>query len=185
MSQNQWGRAFTLLIKIEGGNITNTLDALQEAWKGIGTNGPLEITFLDDQINSLYEKEQKTAKIIGFFAFMSIFVGCLGLFGLATFMTERRIKEIGIRKVLGASVGNILLLLSKDFGKLVMAAFVVAVPIAYIISNKWLEHFTYRIEVGPMIFIGAGLTVLIIALFSTGIRSLQAAMTNPADTIQG
>lgn len=184
MSQNQWGRAFTLLIKIEGGNIPHTIDALQEAWKGMGTNGPLEITFLDDQINRLYEKEQKTAKIIGFFAFMSIFVGCLGLFGLATFMTERRIKEIGIRKVLGASVGSILLLLSKDFGKLVMAAFVVAIPIAYIISNKWLEHFTYRIEVGPMIFIIAGLTVLIIALLSTGIRSLQAAMTNPADTIQ-
>lgn len=184
LSQNNWGQANSFIIKIEGGTIRDTFDDLQAAWDDLGTNGPLEITFVEDQINQIYEKEQNTAKIIGFFAFMSIFVGCLGLFGLATFMTERRIKEIGIRKVLGASVGNILALLSKDFGKLVLLASLIAAPIAYIIANKWLANFSYRIDIGASIFLISGLVVLLIALFSTGIRSLQAAIKNPADTLR-
>ncbi len=185
LSQNQWGRGYGMLVKLQGGNIANALDGLKEVWNDMGALEPLDIKFLDDQINELYQKERNTAKTIGSFAFLAIFLCCLGLFGLVTFITEQRIKEIGIRKVLGATVSNIILLLFKDFGKLILISFFISIPIAFYTSEKWLENFVYRIEIGPVIFLVSGLIVMIIALISTGIRSRQAALTNPAEILRG
>ncbi len=184
MQANMWGQSHRFLIKLEGGNIPNALDNLRSAWKEMGGSGPLTINFADDTINQLYKEDQNTAKVIGFFAFLSILVGCIGLLGLATFATEQRIKEIGIRKVLGASITSIVMLFFKDFGKLILLSFLIAVPVGIFISNKWLTNFAYHIEPGPMIFLASGALVLILALLSTGIRSVYAARMNPAETLR-
>lgn len=184
LSQNRWGRSYVMLIKLKGGNIGDALESLRTTWDEMGATEPLDVRFLDDQIDQLYEKEQNIAKTIGTFAFLSIFVGCIGLFGLITFSTEQRVKEIGIRKVLGASVSNIIFLLFKDFGKLVLIAFIISIPIAYSISEKWLDTFVYHVKIGPLIFIISGVLVMIMALISTGIRSRQAAIANPANSLR-
>ena len=131
-----------------------------------------------------YRSEQRISKIVTTFTILALFIACLGLFGLAAFTAEQRTKEIGVRKVLGASVGGIVVLLSKDFVKLVGLAFVLAAPVAYLVMGRWLEDFAYRIEISWPIFLMAGLAAFVVALVTVSYQSIRAAMTDPVEALR-
>jgi putative ABC transport system permease protein len=135
-------------------------------------------------LQAQYETEQRLARTFGFFAALAIIIACLGLFGLVAYTAERRTKEIGIRKVLGASVSSIVRLLSTDFVRLVLIAFVVATPLAWFAMNRWLEDFAYRIEIGPGIFLLAGGAALLIALATVSYQAIKAALADPVKSLR-
>ena len=145
---------------------------------------PFSYRFLDDSFNEMYNSEQRVGKIAMIFSILAIFIACLGLFGLATFIAEQRTKEIGIRKVLGASVNGIVQLLSKDFLKLVLIAFVIAVPISWWAMHRWLQDFAYRINISWWIFIIAGFLALVIALLTISFQAIKAAIANPVKSLK-
>ena len=132
----------------------------------------------------LYRADARWGQVIGYAALLAILIGCLGLFGLAAFSAEQRTKEIGVRKVLGASISGIVVLLSRDFLKLVLVAFVVAAPVAYVAMNRWLENFVYRTDVGVETFVQAGLLVLLIAMLTVSYQALKAALANPVKALR-
>ena len=144
----------------------------------------LNYQFLDEAFDSMYRSEQRIGKIFISFAILAIFVACLGLFGLATFTAEQRTKEIGIRKVMGASVIQIVNLLSKDFLRLVILGIVIASPVAYWAMNKWIQDFAYRDEISWWIFVWAGLISIIIALLTVSYQAIKAAMANPVKSLR-
>ena len=144
----------------------------------------MSFSFLDDRFNNTYQSEQKTGTILGIFAGLTIFVACLGLFGLVTFTAEQRTKEIGVRKVLGATITGIVSLLSKDFLKLVFIAFIIASPVAWFIMNKWLQDFAYRINISWWMFAVAGFIVIIIALLTVSSQAIKAAIANPVESLR-
>ncbi|HLR33141.1 MAG TPA: FtsX-like permease family protein, partial [Fodinibius sp.] len=148
------------------------------------TDEPFTYTFLDDEFAKMYRTERRLGQLFGGFAGVAILLACLGLFGLAAFAAQRRTKEIGIRKVLGASVTSIVGLLSKDFLKLVALGFVIAVPIAWYAMNKWLADFAYKTDIGPGIFLLAGGLTLFIALATVSWQSIRAALVNPVDSLR-
>src|SRR6185436_16291588 len=137
-----------------------------------------------ETFNRQYENERLFSKAFGIFAALAIFVACLGLFGLAMFSTIQRTKEIGVRKVLGASVSNILLLISKDFVKLVLIASVIAFPVAWWVMNKWLQDFTYRVNIGWSVFAVAATAALLIALLTVSFQAVKAAIANPVKSLR-
>jgi putative ABC transport system permease protein len=139
---------------------------------------------LDDTIAQQYKADQNTGILLTAFSALAILIACLGLLGLTAFMTEQRKKEIGVRKVLGASVSNIVVLLSKDFSKLVVIAFVAVVPIAWYAVNQWLKDFAYKVEINPLIYLGAGVLISLIAWLSIAYQSVKAAVVNPSDTLR-
>jgi putative ABC transport system permease protein len=145
---------------------------------------PFSYQFLDDAFDNMYRGEQRVGKIALAFAILAILIACLGLFGLATYMAEQRTKEIGVRKVLGASVGNLVSLLSKDFIKLVILAVVVAFPIAGYFMNKWLQDFAFRTDMKWWIFALAGIIVLFITLLTVGLQAVKAASANPVRSLR-
>jgi putative ABC transport system permease protein len=169
---------------IREGNAKNTIAAIEKTWKKINPETPFEFTFLDQEFQKSYEKEERTAGIIAYFTVIAIFVACLGLFGLATFTAEQRTKEIGIRKVLGASVMSITTLLSKDFLKLVLISCLVAFPLGYWAMSKWLQDFSYRIDITWSIFALAGFTTALIALITVSYQALRAALMNPVKSLK-
>lgn len=170
--------------KVNAANIPNILKAAETKWKTMAPGMPFAYQFLDDSFDRMYRDEQRVGKIAMIFSILTIFIACLGLFGLATFIAEQRTKEIGIRKVLGASVGNIVGMLSKDFVKLVLLAAIIAVPIAWWGINKWLEDFAYRVSVGWWIFVVAGVAAIIIALGTISWQAIKAALTNPVKNLR-
>ncbi len=176
--------ASKVAVKMEAGNIANTIDRVEEVWNTFSPDYPLEYRFLDDSFEKMYLAEDKLQTLLGVFTGLAIFVGCLGLFGLAAFSAERRKREIGIRKVLGASVENIVLLMSKDFIKLVIIALVLASPIAWYFMNGWLEDFAYRINIGWYVFAVAGITAIGIAMVTVGFHAVKAALGNPVKNIR-
>lgn len=139
---------------------------------------------MDESVNRLYAKEEQLSKVIYLFAGLTILIACLGLFALAALATERRTKEIGIRKVLGASVTNIVSLLSKEFLQLVGISIFIAIPFAWFAMNHWLQDFAYRIDMEWWVFIVAGLLALLIAFFTVGFQSVKAALSNPVNAIK-
>ena len=139
---------------------------------------------MDDDFNATYEAEQRVGKIALSFSVLAIFIACLGLFGLVTYAAEQRTKEIGIRKVLGASVSNIVQLLSKDFLKLVFLSAVVAFPLAWWAMHQWLQDFAYRINIGWWVFVIAGFTAVFIALITVSFQAVRAALANPVDNLR-
>lgn len=145
---------------------------------------PLEYRFLDETFNRLYRSEQRTATLFNAFAGIAVLISCLGLFGLATFTAEMRTKEIGIRKVLGATVLSITTLLSKDFLKLVLVGIVIASPIAYYAMEKWLEDFAYRIQISGWVFGLAGLVSILIAFITVSYQAIKSALTNPTQSLK-
>lgn len=173
-----------LSLKINTAKIPTIVQQVAKQWKVLAPDVPFSYSFLDQDFNKLYKADEQLAKVASVFSGLAIFVGCLGLLGLTSFSVERRTKEIGIRKVLGASAGNVIFLISKEFVVLILASFVVAIPITYYLITKWLENFTDRISIGPMSFILAGLSVLIIAWFTISYLSLKAAATNPSQTLR-
>ncbi len=157
---------------------------IRQQWDAVYPDKKFDYTFLDDSIAKLYERERKTAQLVQAATAMAIFISCMGLFGLVTFMAERRTKEIGIRKVLGASVASVVALLSVDYLKLVLVALVLAAPIAYWALCKWLENFAYHIEMQGWVFLLAGLAAMGIALLTVGGQSMRAALANPVKSLK-
>ena len=164
--------------------MTETLAMLQQQWQAYEPGHPYRFSFLDADFGRAYEKDRRLGLIFGYFAGLAIFIACLGLFGLASFITEQRTKEIGVRKVLGASVGSIVLLLSKEFTKLVGIAFVVATPLAYFASRWLLQDFAYRVDIAWWIFLIAGVATLAIAWLTVSYQSIKAALTNPVEALR-
>jgi putative ABC transport system permease protein len=172
-----------VLVRLDAPNISPTLAALEQKWREIAPHRPFEYFFLDEQFDRLYRKEQKLAQIFNYFSAMAILVGCLGLFGLASFVAEQKTKEIGIRKVLGASVAGIVLL-SKEFTKLVLVATLVAWPLAYFAMSRWLQDFAYRIDLSVWIFLLAGAIALLIAWLTVSWQAIKAALANPVNVLR-
>ena len=175
---------YYLLFKIRSQNVAQTLDFLAQTWQNLGIIHPLEYTFLDDNFNQLYAKEQKMLLIFGYFTILTILISCLGLFGLASFTTEQRTKEIGIRKVLGASTYHLTKLISKDFILLVLVANLIAIPVAFYFMSAWLHDFAHRIDLGWMPFFLAGGLALLIALVTVSAIALRAALNNPIEVLK-
>lgn len=173
-----------IMAKIEPGTEQETISRLENFFREFNPGFVFDYNFLDQQYQSLYNAEQRVAVLSKYFAGIAILISCLGLFGLAAFTAERRQKEIGIRKVLGATMSNIVTLLSKDFLILVMLGFVFAVPIAWYLMNQWLADFAYKIEIGPGIFALAGGAALLIALATVSWQSIKAALMNPVNSLR-
>lgn len=175
---------YNIVMQIRPDETQNTLAGLEKTWKSIFPDTLFEYDFLKNAYNRLYISEEKIGQLLTLFSGLAIFVACMGLFGLASYMAEQRHKEIGIRKVLGADVSRIVFLLSKDFTKSVLIANLIAWPIAYFIVFKWLQNYAYRTDIGFWTFLAAGLVVLSIALFTVSYQAIKAARANPVDTLR-
>jgi putative ABC transport system permease protein len=171
-------------VKIKAANLENALADVKEIWNKFSPEYPLEYNFLDESFDKMYKAEDKLKTLLMIFTGIAIFVGCLGLFGLAAYASERRTKEIGIRKVLGASVSGIVLLLSKDFLKLISLALLIASPIAWYFMDQWLQDFAYRIELSWWIFALAGFFALLIAFITISFQAIRAALANPVKNLR-
>ncbi|HXB43915.1 MAG TPA: ABC transporter permease [Puia sp.] len=170
--------------KISGQNIPATLQALNDSWRSYVPHRPFQYHFLDDNYNMLYHSEQQTAKIFSAFSMLAIFLACLGLFALAGYTTVQRAKEIGIRKVLGAEIMQIAMLISKDFVKLVAIASLIAFPVAWLSMNSWLQSFAYRISINWWVFLAAGVATSSIALLTISFQAIRAANMNPIKSLK-
>ncbi len=171
-------------IRIQGNNVTRGLEILEEQWGKIYPSHPaMDYTFLDADLAQLYIAEQRMGSVFVAGAILSILIACLGLLGLSSFMAEQRTREIGVRKVLGATISNVILLLSRDFTKLILLAFVVGAPAAYYVMQTWLTGFPYRIELSLGVFVFSGLAALLIAWLTVGYQAFKAAASNPADAL--
>jgi len=179
--RDNWG---AIAVRFDAANTTVLLNEIQNRWKAASPAQPFSYTFMDSDFNNLYSAEQHTGRLFISFAVFAIFIACLGLFGLVTYAAEQRTKEIGIRKVLGAGVGGIVTMLSKDFAKLVLIAAVIAFPIAWWAMNSWLESFAYRISISWWMFIAAGAAAIIIALLTVSYRAIRAALANPVKSLR-
>ncbi len=173
-----------ILVAIKAEHVPSTITALEKTWKTVAPQRPFLYTFLDQSFNQQYESDQHFGYLFSLFSALAIFIACLGLFGLATFTAQQRIKEIGIRKVLGASVYNIVVLISKDFIRLVLIAIVIAIPLCLLVMNQWLKDFAYRITISPGIFLYTGAIALLIALLTISWQTIKAALTNPVQSIK-
>jgi putative ABC transport system permease protein len=183
MMQIRPNRFTYISIKTRTENMANTLANLEKSWQDIVPNRPFEYFFLDEDFEKQYRTEERLGRIFTTFSTLAIFIGCLGLFGLISFEAQQRTKEIGIRKVLGASASNLIILLSKDFLKLVLISNLIAWPVAYYAMNQWLQDFAYRINLNVGTFIISGLIVLCIALFTISYQAIKAARANPIDSL--
>lgn len=165
-------------------DISGLINTIQNKYKALAPGMPFNYRFLDDSFDNMYRQEQRVGKVALTFSFLAIIIACLGLFGLATYIAEQRTKEIGIRKVLGASVSNIVSMLSIDFIKLVLISFIIATPIAWWFMNKWLQDFAFRIDFSWWIFAVTGIIALLIALFALSFQAIKAAISNPVNSLR-
>jgi putative ABC transport system permease protein len=173
-----------VVVKIRAGSEKTTIKSLGEVYAKFHAGYPFEFKFLNDDYQALYASENKMADLSKYFAAIAIIVPCLGLLGLAAFTVQTRKKEVGIRKILGATEGNIIHLLSADFTKLVLIAIIIAIPISYFVASKWLESFTYRIDLEWWFFAAAGFAALLMTWFTIGFQTLKAARVNPTKYLQ-
>jgi putative ABC transport system permease protein len=173
-----------LSIKIDGRNVQSAINTIQTTWQKYLPETPFDFTFLDDKFAQLYNTEQQQGSLFTIFSCIAIFIACLGLFGLSAFTITQRIKEIGVRKVLGASVPQIVIELSKDFLKLVFIASIIALPVAWFSMNNWLRDFAFRINISWWILVIAGVTALIIAFITVSFQSVKAALANPVKSLR-
>ena len=172
-----------MVVKVNATNIKSTLDFMDAEWKEFIPDRPLAYRFVNEEFGALYQAEKRSGKVFTSFSVLTIIIACLGAFGLAAFLATQRTKEIGVRKVLGASTIGIVQLLSKDFVKLILLANLIAVPIAYLAMNEWLQNFAYAIGINWLTFIYVGLGSILIALITVSYHSIRAALNNPADTL--
>jgi len=173
-----------LSVRFNSRNVQEVIQQVEEKWKEVGPNQPFTYSFLDQRFSDMYFAEQKIGKLFFVFASLAIFIACLGLFALSSFTAEQRTKEIGVRKVMGASISSIVMLLSKEFGKLVIIAFVIAVPFSIYAVQTWLSQFAYKAKAGPEIYIVAGLISFLIACLTISYQSVKAARSNPARSLR-
>jgi putative ABC transport system permease protein len=180
-----WKSQYSKLnIKIQPQNVKQTLAGIDNLWNKTFPEGVYEYQFLDKTIESFYRNEDELSSLYKIFAGIAIFISCLGLYGMVSFMALQRTKEVGIRKTLGASVGNIVYLFSKEFTVLIIIAFAISAPIGYYFMHKWLQDYTYRITIGPDIFIVAILASVAIAWVSVGYKAIMAALANPVKSLR-
>ncbi len=173
-------RTMKIMIKIQAGNERETIDRIKNFYSKFNPGHVFDYKFLDKDYQALYKSEERVSVLSKYFAGLAIMISCLGLLGLAAFTAQRRIKEIGIRKVLGSSEFGIIYLLSKDFSKLVIASILIALPLSYLLIKNWLDSFAYRISLSPWYFFSAGIITLLIAWFTVGTQALKAARINPS-----
>jgi putative ABC transport system permease protein len=173
-----------LNIKIEPRNMHGTLASIEKIWSNTFPNGMYEYQFLDEKIASIYKSEDQLSQLYQIFAGIAIFISCLGLYGLISFMAVQRVKEVGIRKTLGASVGHIVYLFSKEFTLLIIVAFAISAPVAWYLMHHWLQAYTYRITIGPGIFIVALMASVTIAWLTVGYKAMRAALANPVESLK-
>jgi putative ABC transport system permease protein len=173
-----------LLVKIRSQVTSDVLASLRKTWDSMSAGLPFEFTFLDDKVNNLYQNDNRAGRIVTIFSFLAIFVSCLGLFGLAAFVAEQRTKEIGVRKVLGAPLSNIMWLLTGQFVKWVIVANLIAWPVGYWIMNRWLQGFAFRASLTIWIFLVSGLAALSIAALTVSSQVIKAALANPAESLK-
>jgi putative ABC transport system permease protein len=173
-----------IYVRLKSGNPAKSLALVQKIWADLVPDVPLQYNFLDEKLDALYKAEQRWSSIVGWAGGISIFLACLGLFGLAALATINRLKEISIRKVLGASISHILTLISKDFIKLVVLALFIASPVAWYFMNKWLQSFAYRIDIGWTVFVLSGVFAILIALLTIFSQAIKAAASNPVKSLK-
>lgn len=174
----------SLAVRIRPENIALTLNFLRDKWTEFSPGKPFDYFFLDESIDVQYASEERLSKILSYFSFIAIFIALLGLFAMSSIAIKQRIKEIGIRKVLGASISSVVLLFSKEIFIQIIAANVIAWPLAYYFMNSWLESFAYKTELGWKVFIASGVSALVIALFTVGYQALKAGLANPTDALR-
>ena len=177
-------QSMCIMLKVNAAGMQDALAFYRETWMEIFPDFAFEYTFLDDQLDQFYRSDEKLGRLIGSFSILAIVIACLGLFGLSSFTAEQRTKEIGIRKVLGASIPTVMGLLSKEIIKLILIANILAWPVAYLIMNYWLQNFAYRIEPNLWLFLAATILVLLIALLTVAYHAIRSAITNPVETLR-
>ncbi len=182
-NQKEWGFG-TMSVKIKGSQAKEALAFIQKTWHDNFPDHPFEYQFLDDHFRDVYRTDSQITQMVGVLAFLAILISCLGLFGLASYSAERRIKEIGVRKVLGASITSIVSLLSRHFIKLVLIANAIAWPIAWFTLNRWMQNYAYRLDLSWWVFIMAGLAALLIALLTVSFLAMRAARANPVNSLR-
>jgi putative ABC transport system permease protein len=173
-----------ITLRVDQQNIESTLKYIEEKWNQFCPTFPFSYEFLDDNLNKQYEAEEKTGRIFSYFTLICIFIACLGLLGLTSYATEQRIREISIRKVLGATESSIIYLLTKNFSLLVIISNFLAWPIAWIGLKKWLENFAYATTISVWTYLAAAILALLIAVVTISIKALRAARANPADNLK-
>jgi putative ABC transport system permease protein len=179
----QWGFS-TVSVKIDGARASKAIAFIGNTWKNIFPDNPIEYQFLDDHFKDVYRADQQVTTMVTVLAILAIFISCLGLFGLASYSAEKRIKEIGIRKVMGASIQNIVGLLSRQFVGLVLLAILIAVPLAGYAIHRWLEDYAYRISISWWVFVLAAVLAMAIALVTVSILAFRAAIANPVRSLR-
>lgn len=173
-----------LLAKVRSAKTTDVLAHIRGAWTSLAAGLPFEFTFLDDRIDALYQNDNRAGRIVSLFSLLAIFVSCLGLFGLAAYVTEQRTKEVGIRKILGARLGSVVWLHTGRFVKWVAVANLIAWPVGYMVMGRWLRGFAMRTSLDVRIFLVSGLAALAVAVLTVSYQVLRAAAANPADALR-
>ena len=171
-------------VNLNAADINNNLSALEKIYTSSFPGNPFDYKFLDDHFNAQYQGDVRLGKVFGVFSVLAVVVACLGLLGLTSFVVRLRLKEIGIRKVLGASAGSILILFSKDFLRLVIIASLIAIPVVYFAADKWLSNYAFHIELNVIIFVIPVLLLLAIALLTISLQTLRAAFSNPVTSLR-
>src|SRR6185312_14720455 len=182
-SQTDWGFS-NMSVKINGNRPKEAIAFIQSVWQKNCPDIPFEYQFLDEHFEELYRADSQISTIVGSLAVLAIIISGLGLFGLASYSAEKRIKEVGIRKVLGASLNNIVLMLSRDFLKYVLIAVLIAWPLSWIAVHKWLQDYAYRINISWWVFVMAGTLAMVIALVTVSFQAIRAAITNPVKSLR-
>lgn len=177
-------RGRSLLVKLSGRHLPETIAFLETKWKAAVPDRPFDFHFLDEDYNNLYNGEIRLGKIMNLFATLAITLACMGLLGLSAFSVQQRFKEIGIRKVLGASATKIMITLSKDFILLTVISLAIAFPVARLFAGKWLESFTYRTDIGWTIFLITGVIAVCLTIFAISFQSIRAALANPGNSLR-
>jgi putative ABC transport system permease protein len=173
-----------LIVRIKTGEVHELLEKIKNEWKQFNPQAPFSYFFLDDHFSNLYASELRIQQIFSAFALIAIVIASLGLFGLSAFVIEQRTREIGIRKALGATVQNVLVLVSKEFVLLVAIAFLISVPLTWVTMNQWLQNYPYRIQIGWWVFAAGGLIAILIALLTVSFQAIKAAVANPSDILR-
>jgi putative ABC transport system permease protein len=183
-TEGQFNFQSVLMVRLNTSDLPQTVSAIEKKWKTLVPNDPFIYSFMDNRLDNLYTNEKSSSALLTVFTVIALIIACVGLFGLAAYMVNQRTKEIGVRKVLGASMFSIINLVSKDFAKLVLVSFVLGTPIAWFLMNRWLGGFAYRITLSPLSFAIAGVSVLLFTLMTISYKALSAAAINPVDTLK-
>ena len=173
-----------VIFKIDSQDAGTALSKLENSWKEMAPGQPFNYSFLDERFDRMYRTENRVSNLVFAFSVLIIIIACLGLFGLSAYSAEQRTKEIGIRKVLGASISGIVSLVSKDFLKLILISFLIAAPVGYFIMQQWLKEFTYKTNIGFDVFLISGIGIILIASITVSWQSIKAALTNPVKSLK-